>query len=347
MTAPRVGVVVLAYGDEPWLADCLRSVTGSRGVDVDVVLVDNDCRPDDLAAAVLATAGDERVTVLSPGHNTGFAGGCNLGASHLRASHPGAEYLALVNSDCVLEPGTLAALVREAGRDGVGPVMASIRLADTPELLNSAGNPVHVLGICWAGGLGEPETRDEPFDVPAASGACLLLRRTLWDELAGFDDAYFAYLEDTELSLRCRRRGWAVRCVPDAPVRHHYEFSRNPTKMYLLERNRLMLLATLWSGRALLLLAPALVAFEIALLGLAVAQGWGRHKVRGWVWVVRHRRHIAGRRRLLQAERTVGEREWTGALSSVFDVHVVGSAAGAHVVNAVMRRYWRLVRALL
>ena len=204
---PALGVVVLAYGDEPWLAACVDSVLASDEVDVDLVVVDNGCTASDLAPV----EGRGDVRIVRPGSNTGFAGGCNLGAGHVVG-----DYLALVNSDCLVEPDTLAALATVAREPGTGPVMASIRFADRPAVLNSAGNPVHVLGTCWAGNIEEPETRTEPYDVASASGACVLLRRPLWDRLGGFDETYFAYLEDTELSLRCWRLGLAARCVPTA-----------------------------------------------------------------------------------------------------------------------------------
>lgn len=333
--APRVGVVVLAHGAEPWLTECVNSVLASEGVDVDLVVVDNDADRADIEPL----RGRADLRVLEPGTNTGFAGGCNLGAAQLVA-----PYLALVNSDCLLDPDTLAALAAEARRPGVGPVMASIRFADRPDVLNSSGNPVHVLGTCWAGDLEQAEHRREPFEVPSASGACLLLTSDLWARLGGFDEAYFAYLEDTELSLRCRRWGLAPRCVPTAIARHHYEFSRNPTKMYLLERNRLMLLATLWPKRALVLLAPLLLAFEAALTALAVAQGWGPKKIAGWRWLVRNAGHVRARRRLLQSELTVPQHEWMEGLTTRFAHHVVGSAAAARVVNVVVTAYWTLVR---
>jgi len=335
---PTLGVVVLAYGDEPWLAACVASVLASRDVDVDLAVVDNGCTPSDLAPV----EGRDDVRIVRPGTNTGFAGGCNLGARHV-----GGEFLALVNSDCLVEPGTLAALAAEARDPGVGPVMASIRFADRPAVLNSAGNPVHVLGTCWAGGIEEPETRTAPYDVAGASGACVLLRRALWDRLAGFDETYFAYLEDTELSLRCWRLGLAARCVPTARALHHYEFSRNPRKMYLLERNRLVMVTTLWSARALLLLAPLLLALEVALFGLATAQGWRREKVEGWRWVLGHRAHLRARRRVLAAERQVPQRQWLAVLTPELAPHVVGSAAAARAVNVVVGGYWRLVRPLL
>lgn len=342
MNVPSIGVVVLAWRDEPYLTECLTSVVGSTGVDVRLVVVDNGCTPEHLAAALDALGPDAPVEVLRPGTNTGFAGGCNLGVAALGAGGAYPGYVALVNSDCVLEPDTLVQLVTEAARPGVGPVMASIRLAEPPYLLNSAGNPVHLVGLSWAGGLDTPETRTEPYDVTGASGACVVLSSALWQRLGGFDEAYFAYLEDTELSLRCLRMGLAARCVPTAIARHHYEFSRNANKMYLLERNRLMLVASLWSGRALALLAPLLLVVEVLLAGYAVASGWGSGKVRGWHWLWQHRAEIAARRRQLAAERRVPDREWMATLTPTLDRSAFGPLTPA--ANLLFRAYWQLVR---
>jgi GT2 family glycosyltransferase len=320
---PTVGVVVLAWQDEPYLAECVAAVRASTGVDTRLVVVDNgsaDIPPD--------------VDVLRPGRNTGFAGGCNLGAAALDT-----EYIALVNSDCVVAPDTLAQLVTEAARPGVGPVMASIRLPDGR--LNSGGNPVHLIGLSWAGGLHTTETRTAPYDVTGASGACLLLATTVWKQLGGFDEEYFAYLEDSELSLRAWRLGLAARCVPTAVARHHYEFSRNAFKMHLLERNRLMLLATVWPRRALLLLAPVLVSCELLLLVYGTVSGWG--KLAGYAWLWRHRAHLRARRRLIQEESA--DRAWMARLSPTLDRSAFGPLTP--LANAVFRAYWSVVRRLL
>ncbi len=331
---PTVGVVVLAWKEQPYLRDCVEAALASTGVDVRLVIVDNGCRPEDLPVDVAG------VEVVAPGRNTGFAGGCNLGVAALDT-----EFVALVNSDAIVTPDALAKLVAEAAQPGVGPVMASIRLAEPPGLLNSAGNPVHLIGLSWAGGLYTVETRREPYDVTGASGACLLLASAVWKQLGGFDEAYFAYLEDSELSLRAWRTGLSVRCVPTAVARHHYEFSRNTHKMYLLERNRLMLLATVWPARALVLLAPVLLACEALLVGYAVASGWGRGKLSGYVWLWRHRAHLRERRRLVQAERQVPDRTWMARLTPELDRSAFGPLTP--LANTVFRVYWSVVRRLV
>lgn len=318
------------------MAECIEALLGSVGVEVRVVLVDNGCDKADIARVQQ----DRRVRVVRPGTNLGFAGGCNRGAE----GGDGA-FVALVNSDCLVCPNTLRQLIDEASSPDHGPVMASIRFAETPERVNSRGNPVHIVGVSWAGGLGGAELSTEPYDVTAASGACMVLRRSLWEQLGGFDREYFAYVEDTELSLRSWRRGCAARCVPTAIALHHYEFSRNNTKMLLLERNRLMLVMTMWNRRGLVLLAPVLLAFEIAVLAQAVAGGWLRHKVAGWSWLWAHRDHVRARRRLLRDEET--DPGWMQRLTPELEPHVVGSVALATAINTAVRAYWTLVRALL
>jgi GT2 family glycosyltransferase len=334
-----VSAVVLAWLDEPWLERSVEALLASTGVEVEVVLVDNGCTTD--AVDRLATL--PGVVVVRPGENLGFAGGCDAGAAAASG-----EVLALVNSDAVAEPGALAALAAVALEPGVGVATASVRLAEDPGRLNTAGNPLHYLGLVWAGGFAEPATAHaRRTEVPLASGAGCALRRALWEELGGFAPEYFAYHEDAELSWRCRRRGLSVVFVPDAVVVHRYEFSRTATKQYLLERNRWILVLTLYGTRTLVLLAPALLAFEVAITAVAAVQGWLPAKVRGWVWLARHAGWVARRRAELRAERRVPDRELARWVTGRFDPANLPLPPGAALAGAAFEGYWRLARRLL
>ncbi|WP_309134366.1 glycosyltransferase family 2 protein [Cellulomonas sp.] len=333
---PVVDVVMLAYGDEPHLDDALAAVAASAGVEVRLTLVDNGCTRDDVAA--LADAHGARL--LRPGRNLGFTGGVNLGAGAGTA-----PFLALVNSDAVVDPGALAALTAVASQPDIGIASGDIRLADDPAVMNSAGNPLHVLGLSWAGGLGDPATaHEEARDVASASGATLVLRRATWERLGGFPDAFFAYQEDLELSWRVWQAGLRVRFVPGAVSRHHYAFGRHARKMYLLERNRLLFVLTTYGGRTLALLAPVLVAFEVAMFVVATAQGWGRQKVAGWAWVLRHHRWVRRRRAWVQGARVVPDRDLVPLLVTRFDPAVLPLPAGAEVLQRALAGYWSAVR---
>lgn len=331
-----VGVVVLAYGPEPDLAECLAAASASEGVAVDLVVVDNGCT-NPRFVQITAAAG---ARVLRPDHNRGFAGGCNEGVLALRP----ARAFVLVNSDAVVAPTAVAHLVR-ALDDDVAIATASVRLAQEPEIVNSAGNPVHFTGTSWAGGFGEPAAAHAVRrEVTSASGATMAMSTEVWQRLGGFDDAYFTYLEDTELSLRCWLLGRRVVYVPEAVSLHHYAFSRNAAKHYYLERNRLLLLLTLLERRTLVLLAPALLLWEACVLVGAVLQGWGRSKVAGYAWLIRHRAHVRNRRSLVQSGRVLPDGALVPLLAERLTVASVPLPRGFGALDRLLAGYWKVVR---
>ncbi|MGH3080764.1 MAG: glycosyltransferase [Gaiellaceae bacterium] len=130
-------VVVVAYHSGEALGRLLDSLEGAD----EVIVVDNG---GDAEAR-------EGVTLISPRENVGFAAGNNLGARHATG-----DALVFLNPDTVVVPGALQELVAPLEDPAIGIVSASLRLLDRPELLNSAGNEVHVTGIAWAGPYGQP-----------------------------------------------------------------------------------------------------------------------------------------------------------------------------------------------
>jgi GT2 family glycosyltransferase len=334
-TLPKVSAVVLAYLAEPFLPRSVEALLASEKVDIDVILVDNGCTTDDVATLSKLPG----VTVIKPETNLGFTGGCNVG---VQASS--GEYVALINQDLVVEPGTLARLIEELAQPDVGIAAGTVLLAEDPTKLNSYGNPVHVLGISWVGGLGERDTRTAPTETAGAMGACLVTRRSHWDRLGGLYEPYFANHEDADFSISTWRLGQRVVSVPDAVALHNYEFARNPDKFYIVERNRLIFVSTLWSGRALLLLSPALLALELAMVALAVKDGWLPQKTRGWGWLWRNRTTLRARRRQVQAEKTVPDRVWMRVLTDELNTPLVDvPKALQRPLNKLMRLYWAAV----
>jgi GT2 family glycosyltransferase len=268
---------------------------------------------------------------MRPGRNLGFASGCNLAAQMARG-----EILALVNPDVIVAPDALLELAAACDRPEVGIATASLRLMSAPTTMNSAGNPVHYLGLAWAGAHGEPaRTHDQITRVASASGACCAIRADRWRELGGFDDAYFAYHEDVDLSLRCWQRGWCVVYVPTAVAVHDYEFARHGLKNYLLERNRIITVLTTYSGTTLLRLAIPLLVQEIAILIAATAGRWLPAKVEGYRWLIRHRREIRRRHRRVQADRSRSDRELAHIYSTRFEPGIITTGPAVRIANVL------------
>jgi GT2 family glycosyltransferase len=301
-----------------------------------LVVVDN-------AGADRAVAELFGVRLIEPGRNLGFAGGCNRGASEATG-----DVLVFVNPDTVVDPGALSRLAGTLEDRAIGIAMARLRLLDRPELLNSGGTVLHISGLAWAGRYGEPaETLSELEDVAAPSGAAMAIRRDLFDELGGFTEELFMYMEDTELGWRAHLHGLRVVVDPGADVYHQYEFGRHPAKIALLERNREILVLTAYSLRLLLLLAPVLGATELAMLAVAWKQRWLGGKLGGWWWCLENAGWLVRHRRETQRLRKLRDRDLAHLLSSALDPRMVALPRLISAANRVLGLYWALAQKAL
>jgi GT2 family glycosyltransferase len=328
--------VVVAYHSGPALARCLDTLRHDVP-EANVIVVDNGGSENDIEGEW------ERLHVVAPEENLGFAAGANRGAAETQD-----DVLVFLNPDTVVAPGALRRLAKRLEDPAIGVAMARLQLLQRPGVLNSGGTAVHVSGLAWAGRFGEPadEIR-ELEDVPAASGAALAIRRETFDALGRFTPELFMYQEDVELSWRAHLNGLRVVVDPAANVFHEYDFGRNTTKLALLERNRLIFVLTAYSVRLLFLLGPMLVLGELAMLALAARRRWFRGKLGGWWWLMRHPRWLLRHRRETQRLRKVRDRDLARFLTPTLDPKVAAVPRGIGLLNRLLVPYWSVVRRAL
>jgi GT2 family glycosyltransferase len=237
-SAPRVTVVIPNWNGAAWLPGCLEALRGQEFRSFEVVLVDNGSEDGSVA---LAQSLDPHVRVVTFPENRGFAAAANAGIAAARG-----EFVALLNTDTVPSPGWLAALVgalETAPADVAGVASKMIRMAE-PAQLDGAGDFLTWSAMPVRRGYGEPVTSFAvPEDVFSVCAAAALYRRRALEDLGGFDEAFFAYLEDVDLGLRARLAGYRWLYEPAAEVLHHGHGSALPKRRYvrLMTRNRLLL----------------------------------------------------------------------------------------------------------
>ena len=214
--ATMVDIVIPLYNKVAYTKACLEGLEATRGdTSYNVVLVDN-ASTDETSA--LLSQWEDRADVVRSSENLGFARGNNLGA--FRGNAP---YVLFLNNDTVPEAGWLDALVREMVQDpAIGIVGAKLLYPDKRDIQHAGleiinGSPDHVYRHA-----SENDSRvNEARDLDMVTGACLLIRRDLFEDLSGFDEAYVNGVEDVDLCLRARDRGYRVRYCPDSVLVHH------------------------------------------------------------------------------------------------------------------------------
>jgi GT2 family glycosyltransferase len=330
---PTLSVLIVAWNSREELGRTLPALLPELDVDDELIVVDNDSG-DGTAEAVAALAPAARV--LCSGRNAGFAGGCNLGAAEARG-----ELLVILNPDAAPMPG-FGEAIRRPWVEGRRWAAWQALVADQgATAINSAGNPVHFTGIVWAGGHGRPIEEAPPAEeVPALSGACLAIPRRTWEESGGFPERFFLYHEDVDLSLRLRLAGGALGIEPAAVVDHDYEFGAREHKWRWLERNRWAFLIRVYPVSLLALLAPALLATELALIPASFAGGWGRQKLASMLEVARWLPRLLRERRQVQATRTVSAAEFAAWLTPDLDSPFIPALARSAPARFLLRSYW-------
>ncbi len=339
-----LSVVIVTHDSRPALAATLPALAAQLRDADELIVVDNasaDGTP--AAAAELAPA----ATVIETGANLGFAAGCNRGAAAASG-----ELLCLLNPDAVPQPGWREAIERPLADARDWGAWQALVTADGGRAINTRGGVCHFTGIAWAGGAGEPFDPDGDAEATSAepgfvSGACLAIERERYERLGGLPEQFFLYHEDVDLSLRLRLAGARLGVEPAARVDHDYEFAKGAHKWRYLERNRWATLIRTYPGMLLALLAPALVATELALLVAAAAGGWLPQKLRAGRETFVALPRLVRERRAIQATRAIGAGEFAGGLAAELDSPFLGAAGRSRLLAAGLRAYWAVVLALL
>lgn len=226
--APQVAVVTVAYRSNAVLPEFLASIAAASVHPVTTVVVDN--RPDaESHAAELAAAHGAHYVALPA--NPGYGGGMNAGVATLA---PAVRWVLISNPDVVLDPGLIDALVAAGESDAaIAAVGPAVRNPDgtvypsarrVPSLRTGIGHALFV--NLWHD---NPWTRRYRHDTAEAvterdagwlSGACLLVRRDVFDQLGGFDEGYFMYFEDVDLGYRLGKAGFRNLYLPSVGVTH-------------------------------------------------------------------------------------------------------------------------------
>lgn len=240
---PLVSIVMVTHGGWDWPERSLAAVAEETPPLYEVVVVDNaswDGTPDLLEELV------DGFGLIRNERNVGFATAANQGAAGANG-----EFLCFLNPDCLVGPGWIRPLV-EALENDPRTGAAIPRFLDPQGRVQEAGSGVDRQGWTYAFGAGadpdDPEHRFRRY-VDYASAACLVIRRTAFEQAGGFHPRYFMYCEDVDLCLTLRDRGLRTVYEPRSSVVHAGAASTSaPTRARLIEQARELLMQR-WGHR--------------------------------------------------------------------------------------------------
>jgi GT2 family glycosyltransferase len=249
-------VIVVNWNRREFLRECLVSIGNQvtyagATFPCEILVVDNGSVD---GSAEMVAGEFPAVRLIRNPSNRGFCAANNQGIAAARAPR-----IALLNNDAAAEPRWLAALTAALDRsETTGMAASKILQYEAPGRIDKAGHILYLDGQNRGRGTGEADRGqyDGPLQIGWPDGCAAMYRKAMLDQIGGFDEDLFAYADDAELGLRARIAGWECAYAPEAVVRHRRGATLgqgNPRRVFLIERNRILLAAKLFPWRLLLL----------------------------------------------------------------------------------------------
>ncbi len=214
----KVTVVVPNWNGKAVIGQCLRSLK-KQSLPADIVVVENGSTD---GSAAYIKKNFPSVELIQLDKNYGFAGGVNRGIEH--ALEQKADYIALFNNDATADKYWLEKLVK---RMQLGPKIGIVtgkllQQSKTAPKIDSTGDQYSTWGLPFPRGRNQTNTGqyNQVEFVFAATGGASLYRAGLFRDIGLFDEAFFAYYEDVDLSFRAQLAGWQIVYEPGAVAYH-------------------------------------------------------------------------------------------------------------------------------
>jgi GT2 family glycosyltransferase len=337
-----MSILIVTCNERALVERCLPPLLAQLGPGDEIIVADNDST-DGTPEAVERLA--PAAHVIRMGGNAGYPPAANAAAA--RAS---GDLMVTLDADAVVGEGFLDAMRRPV-REGRGwDAWMGLVTMDEGRLINTSAGVSHFTGISWAAQIGEPVSRgpSEPHEVAFVTGVCLTTTRAAWERTPDLPPEYFLYFDDVDYSWRVRLAGGRLGIEPSARVDHLYDFRRRARpKWRMLERNRWASLIRVYPRELLVLVAPALLATEVALICISIRNGWAREKLLAWRDVAGWMPRLLRERRTIQATRQVTAGEFARTLTPDLSSPYLGAMGESRLLRVALRAYWRVVVAVL
>jgi GT2 family glycosyltransferase len=273
---PLVSIIIPHWNGVDVLAECLESLHKCTYPNFEIIIVDNassDGSPDWIEK------NHPEVKLVRCDKNHGYAGGCNRGVPVAQG-----EYLLFLNNDTIHDPGWIDPLVDTLDQDStIAAVQSKLLNYYERDLLDYAGGCGGMMDIlCFPfarGRLFLTQERDKgQYDGKTrifwASGTAFMTRKSLFDEVGGFDEVFFAHQEEVDLQWRMQLMGYQIFVNTESLVYHKNAVSlpmHSPRKKYLNHRNTLIMMLTNFNWPLMLYLLPIRLVLELVAVLYAAA----------------------------------------------------------------------------
>lgn len=312
MINPSISVVVLNWNGKDVTPICIQSLLNQTIPVNEIIIIDNGST--DGSARLIDRQFGKQIQLLQQSKNLGFAGGVNVGIKQAKS-----DYIMLLNSDAQCEKDCLEQMLKTAHKHKADIVQASI-LTNNGKNIDSVGDVYSIWGLPHPGMRDEPSSHRPKSDVPifAAAGGASMFHKSVFEEIGIFDEMFFAYYEDVDMSMRAQLRGKKIWLSSQATVQHlmNYSFNKRPgLGRELTIRNSIYLF---WKNLPFPLIVKVFPRFLYAnwrMTAAALIKGHPIKALRAQIVALVHTPQLIVRRHNIQSNRVLSSAQFERLLS--------------------------------
>lgn len=234
--SPLVSVLLVNFNGQKFLNNCLTSIFSNDYPNYEIIVIDNCSEDNSLSNLNQIFLKDQRLRIIRNFENTGPAGGLNLAAANASG-----QYLAILGYDTEVNPHWLTGYIDFMEKNpNVGIAQGKIMRLDKKQIFSYAGDYLGPFGFLAerARGARDLNQFNQIADIFSLNSASMIISKSLFQQLGGFDKDYFMYLEETDLCLRCHLFGKRVVFIPQSVVYHNFPLKNKSAKHFQTDIRR-------------------------------------------------------------------------------------------------------------
>lgn len=333
-------IVILNYNAGKLLLNCVESISKTKNVEYEIIVVDNISTDD---SHKKCKEKFPQINLIENKENFGYCEGNNIGIREAKG-----EFIVVLNPDTKVEPSWLEELFKAYEIFGEGLYQPKI-MAFEDNLIESGGNMLQIFGFGYAKGRGilDNAQYDESSEIGYASGACLFTKTETIKKIGLFDPFIFLYHDDLDLGWRGAQLGIKSFYAPKSKIYHagSYNYKWSAKKFYWLERNRHYCLLTHYSKKTFYKMLPAIILVEMMMLMFYISKGFTKMKFAAYKDILKNLDHINKKYHEIENKKIISDSEFIKRMpNEIFIPDQVSNGLSAKIFNKIMSNLSKIVK---
>lgn len=296
-----VSIIIVNFNGGNILQECVDSIFQTVKRSFEIILIDNNSSDN---SHLKCKENFPEIKLIENNENIGLTAR-NLGIEKAKG-----EFIVFLDSDTVVTVNWLEILIESFRENGEGLYQPKFLEKNRPNIINSAGNMINILGIGFSRGKGKKdEGQYEKFEeIGYTSGACTLTSAKVVKKIGSINKIFFSYHDDLDYGWR----GWLQK-IPSfyepKSIVYHLGSPMSGKKFYFLERNRWICLFYLYSTSTIIKILPVLLFLEIGMFFYFLSKGFGCEKIKSWISIYKLKNEIKESKKEIQKSRIISDKE--------------------------------------